>query len=65
MATTAQLNAIATGLKAMAFRKIQAIVPSFEQSMADSFVSNALLLEAAKVAAAAYENAAPPKPPAA
>jgi hypothetical protein len=63
MATTAQLNAIATGLKELAFSKIKAIVPSFEQGMADGFVSNALLLEAAKVAAAAYESAASPKPP--
>jgi hypothetical protein len=61
MATTAQLNAIATALKGLAFQKIQALVPSFEQGMAEGFVSNALLLEAAQVSAAAYEKAAPPK----
>ena len=61
MATTAQLNAIAGALKALAFRKIQALVPSFEQGMADGFVSNALLLEAAQDAAKAYESAAAPK----
>lgn len=56
MPTTAQLNAVADALKAYAYAQIKQRVPSFEESFADSFVSNDLLLGAAKAAADALEQ---------
>lgn len=58
MANTAQLNGMVDAARKYAFDLIKQKVPSFEVSMADSFVTNDLLLGLAKVEAAAYEAAA-------
>ena len=57
MATIAQLNAMVDAAREYAFALIKSKVPSFEVSMADSFVTNDLLLGLAKNQAAAYEAA--------
>lgn len=61
MATTAQLNAMVNAARKEAFAEIAEKVPGFMQPEADSFVTDAELLNAVRILAAAYERAAPPK----